>query len=222
MKNRQSHQRTQDIMWKPNVGENHLLQYVSIFFQLETSFTMVLYWCSPLPVRRLQPAESHNSLLFFQSLLEGSYNPLPFLSRTTFHKFSNWIHEHHQVYVNHIVNCSNQINSNSKQNPEHLINKEKSPNKCLKTDTQFFLYLVCMAPHMTFGVSAYTRNSPYVFLCIHARTLLLHCILTHLRLLLRCVPLHWVFCCAAYPRTAPSSLLRTHALCLVNRLQTFN
>ena len=35
----QSHQRTQDIRWKPNVGENHLLQYVSIFFQLETSFS---------------------------------------------------------------------------------------------------------------------------------------------------------------------------------------
>eukprot|EP00253_Pinus_taeda_P035942 PITA_35942 len=28
---RQSHIRTQDIRWKPNVGENHLLQFVSIF-----------------------------------------------------------------------------------------------------------------------------------------------------------------------------------------------
>ena len=43
MKNRYSHHRTPDIRWKPNVGENHLLQYVSIFFQLETSFRMILY-----------------------------------------------------------------------------------------------------------------------------------------------------------------------------------
>ena len=45
-------------------------------FKLEPPFTMVLYWCSPLPVRRLQPAESYNSLSFFKSLLKGSYNPL--------------------------------------------------------------------------------------------------------------------------------------------------
>jgi len=37
-KKRKSHQRTPDIRWKPNVGENNLLQYVSIFFQLENSF----------------------------------------------------------------------------------------------------------------------------------------------------------------------------------------
>ena len=34
-------------------------------FKLETPFTMVLYWCSPLPIRKLQPAESYNSLSRF-------------------------------------------------------------------------------------------------------------------------------------------------------------
>jgi len=96
MKNRWSHHRTPDIRWKPNVGENHLLQYVSIFFQLETSFTMILYWCSPLPVRRLQPAESYNSLSFSSLSWKGAATPL-LLSRTTFHKFSNWIHEHQMI-----------------------------------------------------------------------------------------------------------------------------
>ena len=73
--NRQSHQRTQDVRWKPNVGENHLLQYVSIFFQFRNSFTMILYWCSPLPVRRLQPAESYNSLSFSSLSWKGATTP---------------------------------------------------------------------------------------------------------------------------------------------------
>ena len=72
--NRQSHQRTQDVRWKPNAGENHLLQYVSIFFQ-EILFTMILYWCSPLPVRRLQPAESYNSLSFSSLSWKGATTP---------------------------------------------------------------------------------------------------------------------------------------------------
>ena len=72
--NRQSHQRTQDVRWKPNVGENHLLQYVSNFFQ-EILFTMILYWCSPLPVRRLQPAESYNSLSFSRLSWKGATTP---------------------------------------------------------------------------------------------------------------------------------------------------
>jgi len=60
------------------MGENHLLQYVSIFFQLETSFTMILYWCSPLPVRRLQPSERYNSLSRFPVSPERELQP-PFL-----------------------------------------------------------------------------------------------------------------------------------------------
>ena len=65
-------------------------------FKLETPFTMVLYWCSPLPVRRLQPAESYNSLSFSNLSWKGATTPY-FFSRTTFHKFSNWIHIHQMI-----------------------------------------------------------------------------------------------------------------------------
>src|ERR1700728_1284809 len=41
-KNRHSHQRTPDIRWKPNVGENHLLQFVSIFFSIRNFFYYIL------------------------------------------------------------------------------------------------------------------------------------------------------------------------------------
>ena len=85
-----------------------------------------MYWCSPLPVRRLQPAESYNSLSFssfpgrelqppFAFVLakilvrrcwptEG-YNLL-FLPGTTFHKFSDWIHEHQSIIKNFSINQS--------------------------------------------------------------------------------------------------------------------
>ena len=74
--NRQLHQRTQDVRWKPNVGENHLLQYVSIFFQFRNffynDFVLVQSFTSmqATTCRGLQPS------LVFQLLLEGSYNPL--------------------------------------------------------------------------------------------------------------------------------------------------
>ena len=98
-------------------------------FKLETSFTMVLYWCSPLPVRRLQPAESYNSLsLVFQSLLEGSYNPLLLFIK-------------HQMIIKYIkvtVHYSYQI-SNNRTNPEHLINRKFQSTEHFNTDTQFSL-----------------------------------------------------------------------------------
>ena len=43
-------------------------------FISETSFTM--YWCSPLPVRRLQPAESYNPLSFSSFSSKGATTPL--------------------------------------------------------------------------------------------------------------------------------------------------
>jgi len=78
---------------------------------------MILYWCSPLPVRRLQPAESYNPLSFFSFSWKGATTPLAlvlakilvrrcwptegynllFLPGTTFHKFSDWIHEHQSI-----------------------------------------------------------------------------------------------------------------------------
>ena len=87
-------------------------------FKLETSFTM--YQCSPLPVRRLQPTESYNPLSFSSFSWKGATTPLAlalakilvrrcwptegynllFLPGTTFHQFSNWIHEHQTIIKN--------------------------------------------------------------------------------------------------------------------------
>ena len=106
------------------MGENHLLQYVSIFFQLETSFTMILYWCSPLPVRRLQPAESYNSLSFSSLLLEGSYNPLLLFIK----------HQMISKYITDIDHYRYQISKNI-TNLEHLINREIQSTEHLKTET---------------------------------------------------------------------------------------
>ena len=106
--NRQSHQRTQDVRWKPNVGENHLLQYVSIFFQFRNSFTMILYWCSPLPVRRLQPAESYNSLSFSSLSWKGATTPYFFSFKDHFSLIfrldprtskTHQLHLHHQSLI---------------------------------------------------------------------------------------------------------------------------
>ena len=98
-------------------------------FNLETSFTMILYWCSPLPVRRLQPAESYNSLSFsFSSLLlEGSYNPLLLFIK----------HQMINKYITDIDHYRYQI-SNNRTNPEHLINREIQSTEHLKTKTQIF------------------------------------------------------------------------------------
>ena len=73
--NRQSHQRTQDVRWKPNAGEKppaaiclYLLSRNSFYndFVLVQSFTST----QAATCRELQLS------LVFQSLLEGSYNPL--------------------------------------------------------------------------------------------------------------------------------------------------
>ena len=59
IENRSSHIRHthehHDIRWKPNAGENHLLQVVSIFFLIRKSFYNILYWGSLIPVWELQP-----------------------------------------------------------------------------------------------------------------------------------------------------------------------
>ena len=53
-------------------------------FKLETPFTMVLYWCSPLLVRRLQPAESYNSLSFSSLSWKGATTPYFFSFKDNF------------------------------------------------------------------------------------------------------------------------------------------
>ena len=75
-KNRQSHQRTPDIRWKPNVGENHLLQYVSIFFQIRNSFYNGLILVQSFTSTQAATCWELQLSLVFQSLLKGSYNPL--------------------------------------------------------------------------------------------------------------------------------------------------
>jgi len=72
-----------------------------------------MYWCSPLLVHRLQPAESYNPLSFSNFSWKGATTPLAlilakilvhrcwptegynllFLPGTMFHIFSDWIHE---------------------------------------------------------------------------------------------------------------------------------
>src|ERR1700759_4799536 len=74
-KSRQSHQRTPDIRWKPNVGENHLLQYVSIFFQIRNSFYNGLVLVQSFTSTQAATCRELQLSLIFQSLLEGSYNP---------------------------------------------------------------------------------------------------------------------------------------------------
>ena len=83
---------------------------------------MILYQCSPLPVRRLQPTESYNPLLFSSFSSKGATTPLAlalakilvrrcqptegynllFLPGTTFHKFLDQIHEHQSIFKNTI------------------------------------------------------------------------------------------------------------------------
>jgi len=127
-------------------------------FKLETSFTMILYWCSPLPVRRLQPAESYNSLSFSSLLLEGSYNPLLlFIKHQVINKYTSTVTVYYRFQI-----------SNYRANPEHLMNKKIESTEHSKIGTQFSLLWTA------------TRRSSYsALLRPHAEILLLCCIPTH-------------------------------------------
>ena len=124
--NRQSHQRTQDVRWKPNAGEKppaaiclYLLSRNSFYndFVLVQSFTST----QAATCRELQLS------LVFQSLLEGSYNPLLlFMKNQMINK-----------YTTDTVNYRYQI-SNYRNNPEHLMNRNIQSTDHLKTGTHIF------------------------------------------------------------------------------------
>ena len=105
------------------MGENHLLQFVSIFFSIRKlllQYTGAVF----LPVCRLQPAESYNPLLFSRLSWKGATTPLAlalakilvrrcwptegynllFLPGTMFHQFSDWIHEHQTIIKKFFIN----------------------------------------------------------------------------------------------------------------------
>ncbi len=107
------------------MGKNHLLQFVSIFSLIRNLF-LQLYWCSPLPIHKLQPVESYNPLSFSSFSWKGATTPLAlalakilvrrcwpiegynllFLLGNTFHKFSDWIHEHQSIINNFCIKQS--------------------------------------------------------------------------------------------------------------------
>ena len=74
-----------------------------------------MYWCSPLPARRLQPVESYNPLSFSSFFWKGSTTPFALVLAkilvcrcrptlfsppgTTFHKFSDWILLKHNTII---------------------------------------------------------------------------------------------------------------------------
>lgn len=81
------------------------------------------YWCSPLPVHNMQPTKSYNPLSFSSFSWKRATTPLAlalakilvhrcyptkgynllFLPRTTFHKYSDWIHEHQSIIKNFFI-----------------------------------------------------------------------------------------------------------------------
>ncbi|MDW3502777.1 hypothetical protein NQ272_26820, partial [Escherichia coli] len=58
------------------MGENHLLQYVSIFFQIRNSFNNGLVLVQSFTNTQATTCRELQLSLVFQSHLEGSYNPL--------------------------------------------------------------------------------------------------------------------------------------------------
>ena len=141
------------------MGENHLLQYVSIFFQIRNffynGFVLVQSFTSTQAAtcKELQLSLS----LVFQSLLEGSYNPLLLFIK----------HQLNIKYMKVTVHYSYQI-SNNRTNPEHLINRKIQSTELFKTGTQLSLLW-----------PASLRSSPSAFLRLPAEILLPHCVPTH-------------------------------------------
>jgi len=72
-----------NIRWKPNVGENHLLQCVSSFFQIRNSFYTDFVLVQSFTSTQAATCRELQLSLIFQSLLEGSYNPLLLFNKYT-------------------------------------------------------------------------------------------------------------------------------------------
>ena len=107
------------------MGENHLLQYVSIFFQIRNffynDFVLVQSFTST-QAATCKELQLSLSLLFSSLLLEGSYNPLLLFIK----------HQMINKYITDIDHYRYQI-SNNRTNPEHLINREIQSTEHLKT-----------------------------------------------------------------------------------------
>ena len=93
--------------WKPPAAS-------CLYLSLIRNFSLqYLYWCSLVPVHRLQPAEGYNLLSFSKLPWKGAPTPFAlvlakilvcrcwptifFLSGTTFHTFSDWIFLKHNI-----------------------------------------------------------------------------------------------------------------------------
>ena len=139
------------------MGENHLLQYVSIFFQIRNSFYNDFVLVQSFTSTQVATCWELQLSLFFQSFLEGSYNPLLLFIK----------HQMITKYISVTVHYGYQI-SNNKTNPEHLINREIQSTEHLNTETQLSLLW-----------PAYRRSSPSAFLRPPAEILLLCCVPTH-------------------------------------------
>ena len=109
------------------MGENHLLQYVSIFFQIRNSFYNDFVLVQSFTSTQAATCRELQLSLVFQSLLEGSYNPLPLFIK----------HQMINKYTTVTVHYSYQI-SNHRTNPEHLMNRKIQSTDHLRTGTQFF------------------------------------------------------------------------------------
>ena len=63
-------------MWKPNVGENHLLEFIFIFLYLETSFYNVSVLVQSFTSTQVATCRELQPSLVLQLFLEGCYKPL--------------------------------------------------------------------------------------------------------------------------------------------------
>jgi len=140
------------------VGENHLLQYVSIFFKIRNSFYNDFVLVQSFTSTQAATCRELQLSLVFQSLLVRSYNPLLlFIKHQMINKYTTTVTVHYRLQI-----------SNYRTNPEHLMNRKIQSPEHLKTGTQFSLLWY-----------ATRRRPPSALLRSHADILLLLCVPTH-------------------------------------------
>ena len=119
-----------------------------------------MYWCSALPVCRLQPAESYNPLSFSSFSWKGVTTPLAlvlakilvgrcrptegysllFLLGKTFHKFSDWVHEHQSIIK---IFCFNETPFHWKK----LIHNKHISDNCTQNTITVTIYQIMNPEH---------------------------------------------------------------------------